>query len=167
MNRRPDGYEGQRPGREELAAPESSGRLGPLDHPSGDEHLRATQPLPPRRRAEAGEAVGAFESSREDLRREQMPARSSAGGDFLADSDRESLRQRWLQMQAGFVDSPEQTVEEADRLIGDVLERVTRSLTSERQELAARWSGSERPDTEGLRLAIQGYRALFERLLGT
>lgn len=95
------------------------------------------------------------------------PVRAAAGGQFLSGRDQDLFRQRWIQVQAGFVDSPLAAAKEADQLIGDVLERVTRGLGVERETLAARWrAGSGEPDTEDLRLAIQGYRALFERLLG-
>ena len=87
---------------------------------------------------------------------------------FLSERDSDLFRQRWMHLQSGFIDQPRETVEEADRLLGDVLERFTRGLNAERDSLAARWrSGGDDTDTEELRLAVQGYRSYLERLLGS
>ena len=114
------------------------------------------------RPAEAGEAVA----------RERVDAPVTPGqltpAHFFSDDDSRLFRQRWTQVQSGFIDRPQETVEQADALLGDVLERLSRGLADERSELAARWRGGadRKADTEDLRLAVQGYRSLLERLVG-
>lgn len=71
------------------------------------------------------------------------------------------LRARWRELQADFVDDPQRAVRDAD----DVLDEVLRTITEHRERLAGEWQ--DHTDTEDLRLAMQGYRAFFDRLLPT
>ena len=153
---------------EEIAAPstrreprseELGGGTASPARPSAEDSLRATQPLRP---AEAGEAVGRPAAASAPMTPGQLTP-----SQFLNERDCALFRQRWLQLQAGFIDQPQETVEEADRLLADVLERLTRGLVAERESLAARWrSAGDRADTEELRVAVQGYRSMLDRLLG-
>jgi hypothetical protein len=68
--------------------------------------------------------------------------------------------ERWDRIQAGFVDDPRRTVEEADRLVREVVEEMARACTDERQRLAGTWSAGG-ADTEAMRTALQRYRHLF------
>ncbi|MDL5160378.1 hypothetical protein [Actinomycetospora termitidis] len=77
----------------------------------------------------------------------------------------ERLRGRWQEVQAGFVDEPRQSVTEADQLVGEVLDEVSRVFRDQRSELEAEWSGNAEPGTEELRQALQRYREFFDRLL--
>ncbi|MFQ5679978.1 MAG: hypothetical protein ACE5HP_11040 [Gemmatimonadota bacterium] len=75
-------------------------------------------------------------------------------------------RTRWETVQAGFIDEPRRTVEQADDLVDRVLKRLSEGLTAERDRLVRRWDQTGDPvTTEDLRLALQGYRGLLERLL--
>jgi hypothetical protein len=94
--------------------------------------------------------------------------------DHDADEDRvsvldptasERLRGRWQEVQAGFVDEPRQSVTEADQLVGEVLDEVSRVFRDQRSELEAEWSGNTEPGTEELRQALRRYREFFDRLL--
>jgi hypothetical protein len=77
----------------------------------------------------------------------------------------ERLRGRWQEVQAGFVDEPRQSVTEADQLVGEVLDEVSRVFRDQRSELEAEWSGNAEPGTEELRQALRRYREFFDRLL--
>lgn len=83
----------------------------------------------------------------------------------LADDDASELRERWERLQARFVDEPQDVVREADRLVADVFDHVTRTFATERESLEEQWNQGEEASTEDLRLALQRYRSFFERLL--
>jgi hypothetical protein len=104
----------------------------------------------------------------------------------LPDEDRDRYAARWRQVQAEFVDEPQGAVEQADRLIGDVMEARGYPVADFEQrvadisvehaavvdhyrtahEIASRGADGE-ADTEALREAMVHYRALFDDLLGS
>lgn len=86
-------------------------------------------------------------------------------GPVLAEPDAAELRERWQRLQARFVDSPQAVVEEADRLVADVFDHVTRTFARERDVLEEQWRRGEEASTEDLRIALRRYRSFFERLL--
>ena len=75
------------------------------------------------------------------------------------------FRARWTDIQAGFVDEPRRAVEQADELVSDVVKRLTDGFARERTNLEQQWSKGESATTEDLRMALQRYRAFFDRLL--
>ena len=80
----------------------------------------------------------------------------------------ESLRGRWNDVQAGFVDEPKESVNGADQLVGEVLDEVSRVFREQRAELEKTWSGDDgdsEKGTEELRQALRRYREFFDRLL--
>lgn len=83
---------------------------------------------------------------------------------LLDDSVEQELRSRWNDIQARFVDNPRTAVEEADKLVADVMNRITRVFSDEREKLENRTVGED-ISTEDLRVAIQRYRSFFNRLL--
>ena len=74
------------------------------------------------------------------------------------------FKARWDVIQQGFVDDPRNAVTDADKLVGDVLERLSSTFDQQHQSLEGQWSNGE-PSTEDLRGALQRYRAFFDRLL--
>jgi hypothetical protein len=92
-------------------------------------------------------------------------APGSDGVSVLEPSASERLRGRWQEVQAAFVDEPRQAVTEADQLVGEVLDEVSRVFRDQRSELEAEWSGNQEPGTEDLRQALRRYREFFDRLL--
>ena len=84
---------------------------------------------------------------------------------ILAEDDASELRERWERLQARFVDEPQDAVREADQLVGDVFDNVTRTFAAERESLEEQWNRGEEASTEDLRVALQRYRSFFERLL--
>ncbi len=72
---------------------------------------------------------------------------------------------RWVVIQTQFVDEPRAAVEQAEALVGEVVQALTESFKRERQDLEAHWSGDQDVSTEELRQAIRRYRSFFNRLL--
>lgn len=86
---------------------------------------------------------------------------------FLPDDRMSALRDRWSEVQAEFVDDPRSAVEKAQRLVDDLVKELTDTFARERSSLEGKWSGGGEADTEELRVALQRYRSLFNRLLST
>ncbi|MDN5916818.1 MAG: hypothetical protein L0I76_17220 [Pseudonocardia sp.] len=76
----------------------------------------------------------------------------------------ESFRDRWNAVQGEFVDRPREAVEQADELVGDLLEELSWMFRNQRADLEQAWSDEE-GSTENLRVALRRYRELFDRLL--
>ena len=84
---------------------------------------------------------------------------------LLSDNDLSSFRERWDDVQAGFVDDPKSAVENADRLVDQTMRRLTETFAHERANLETTWSRGEQVSTEDLRVALRRYRSFFNRLL--
>lgn len=76
-----------------------------------------------------------------------------------------SYTTRWEKIQAGFVDEPRESVEEADALVADLMQRLASSFSDERKRLESQWDRGDDVSTEDLRVALTRYRSFFERLL--
>ena len=83
---------------------------------------------------------------------------------FSADAAAD-LRDRWTDVQAGFVDEPRSAVERADTLVAEVMKRLAESFATEREALERQWSKGDDASTEDLRIALRRYRSFFDRLL--
>jgi hypothetical protein len=88
------------------------------------------------------------------------PADEGAQGSPLGWLDVAAIRNRFIDIQAGFVDEPRQAVEEAGRFLDDLVQQVADALHQQRGQLA----GPE-GSTEDLRLALRSYRQFVDRLL--
>jgi hypothetical protein len=83
---------------------------------------------------------------------------------------RDRYAHEWDEIEAKFVDSPEQAVREAEALVMTVLRErghplMERDLPSEVQK-AHKLGFSSRDKTEGMRQAMLQYRAVMERMVG-
>jgi hypothetical protein len=76
----------------------------------------------------------------------------------------QGFRSRWDATQIGFVDDPQQAVQQADELVAQVMKSLAQSFAEERARLEARMHGDS-VSTEDLRVALQRYRSFFQRLL--
>ena len=86
---------------------------------------------------------------------------------LLPEEQSEQLTERWEEIQASFVDRPQEAVAEADALVADLMQRITSSFANERGRLEQQWSQGDDVSTEDLRVALTRYRSFFERLLTT
>lgn len=76
-----------------------------------------------------------------------------------------NLRNSWDDIQAGFVDEPRKSVEEADSLVASTMKRLAEVFAQERSKLEGQWDRGDNVSTEDLRVALQRYRSFFHRLL--
>lgn len=78
---------------------------------------------------------------------------------------RGQLRGAWVDIQSSFIDEPRGAVRNADALVQEILTSISQRFENARRDLEAEWDRSDEVSTESLRLALQRYRALFDRLL--
>ena len=98
----------------------------------------------------------------------QVPGGDSASQEdvaLLAADDGAGFQRRWEELQANFVDDPRRTVDQADELVAQVMQRVAEGFATERERLERQWGRDEDVSTEDLRVALQRYRSFFRRLL--
>ena len=84
---------------------------------------------------------------------------------LFSESEMGEFRSRWSNVQTGFVDDPRRTVEDADRLVASVMQRLAEGFANERSALEKQWDQGDHVSTEDLRVALQRYRSFFDRLL--
>ena len=115
------------------------------------------------------ETVPASRSDGESFDRE---SRADTGGPtgredvaLFEDSDQEAFWERWSAIQTSFVDEPRHSVEEANALVTDLMDRLVSSFREEQSRLEEQWGRGEEVTTEDLRTTLQRYRAFFGRVL--
>ncbi|MFF7209139.1 hypothetical protein ACFZAU_01220 [Streptomyces sp. NPDC008238] len=142
--RRPAGWSRPEDGEEQAGARKTAGGTSSAEEGPGTPERPAAAPRPAR--DERVPAPG-------------TPARPDGTGD--------KLRQRLQHAVGGFVDEPRHAVEEADEVLGEATERLIGELRGRREELRTGWraDGHDGGDTEKLRVALQGYRDLVDRVL--
>ncbi len=84
---------------------------------------------------------------------------------LLADEELEGFRSRWDTVQVGFVDEPRGSVQQADALVAELMQRLAQTFSDERTSLESQWEQGSDVSTEDLRIAMQRYRSFFDRLL--
>jgi hypothetical protein len=84
---------------------------------------------------------------------------------LFSESEMGEFRSQWSTIQTGFVDEPRRTVEDADKLVAAVMQRLAEGFANERSSLEKQWDRGDNVSTEDLRLALQRYRSFFDRLL--
>jgi hypothetical protein len=77
----------------------------------------------------------------------------------------QDFRNRWRDIQAGFVDEPHSAVEQADQLVAQLMQKLAQSFSEQRSNLEKQWEASKKVSTEELRVGFTQYRSFFERLL--
>lgn len=80
-------------------------------------------------------------------------------------SEAASFRDRWTDVQTGFVDEPRHAVEQADGMVAEMMQRLAQVFADERASLEEQWSRGNDISTEDLRQALRRYRSFFDRLL--
>jgi hypothetical protein len=117
---------------------------------------------------EDGRSGGAAADAQRSVdEREMSPAQADDDerAPLLPGDEAERFRRRWEDLQAGFVDQPRQMVEEADELVGELMQQLTAGFSEERSSLESQWDSGEDVSTEDLRVALTRYRSFFNRLL--
>jgi hypothetical protein len=92
-------------------------------------------------------------------------AMDTGSAPLFPEAEAEALRNRWTDIQAGFVDEPKHAVEDADGLVAEVIKRLAETFAEERRKLEQQWDRESDISTEDLRVALQRYRSFFSRLL--
>lgn len=75
------------------------------------------------------------------------------------------FRSHWEEIQTSFVDQPRESVEDADRLVADLMQGLAAGFSEARELLERQWEGGDDVSTEDLRVALTRYRSFFDRLL--
>ncbi|WP_328463585.1 hypothetical protein [Streptomyces sp. NBC_00448] len=75
------------------------------------------------------------------------------------------LSERMEHAVGGFVDDPRGAVREAETVLDEAAQRLTRMLEQRRESLRASVHGVSEPDTEELRIALTHYRDMTRKLL--
>jgi hypothetical protein len=127
---------------EELPSSELANDDIPARQPEGPKLVKAPQP----ETLDKGAAVS-----------EPMP--------LFSESEMGDFRSQWGHIQTGFVDEPRRTVEDADKLVAAVMQRLAEGFANERSGLEKQWDSRDNVSTEDLRVALQRYRSFFDRLL--
>jgi hypothetical protein len=84
---------------------------------------------------------------------------------LLPTDETHTFQSRWDAIQTSFVDEPRQSVEQADGLVAEVMQRLAEIFAEERGKLEGQWSRGDDVSTEDLRIALRRYRSFFTRLL--
>lgn len=84
---------------------------------------------------------------------------------LLGPGDAKKFSDDWRTVQSQFVDEPREAVEQADRLVADLMQRLAAEFTETRTNLERQWDGNDDISTEELRVAMTRYRSFFDRLL--
>lgn len=93
------------------------------------------------------------------------PARQDTEAPLFTGEESQKLRSDWDQVQTAFVDDPRASVQRADSLVAEVMQRLAKAFSEERKNLEAQWESGGDASTEDLRMALQRYRSFFSRLL--
>ncbi|MEY9965019.1 hypothetical protein ABIA33_003061 [Streptacidiphilus sp. MAP12-16] len=138
--------------------------------------VAAEEPAEVAAQPEEAAPVADSSASEPDRGDPRNPAVSQFGATqrLFQESATEKLRDRWRTIQGDFVDDPRHAVEEAASLVEQVARQLAESVSARQGELRDRWdtsrsAGSAAHDagvsTEAMRIALQEYRRLLNRLL--
>ena len=84
---------------------------------------------------------------------------------LLNHEESERFRTLWNEIQGKFVDEPRSAVQQADALVSNVIEKITKIFANEHSSLEEQWKEGKDVSTEDLRQALQHYRSFFNRLV--
>jgi hypothetical protein len=84
---------------------------------------------------------------------------------LLPNDDVGRFQHRWEEIQTRFVDEPRESVQKADGLVTELMERLSQTFVDERTKLEEQWDRGDEVSTEDLRVSLQRYRSFFNRLL--
>ena len=118
-------------------------------------------------RGDQSDALGAAGgvAAADDGARPSMERPGAADVQLMPEDHAGRLREQWHQVQATFVDDPRGAVAQADTLVAEVMQTLAAGFAEHKRGLEASWQRGEQAGTEDLRVALQSYRAFFDRLL--
>jgi hypothetical protein len=96
-------------------------------------------------------------------RDEAAVAEAAAPAGLLGTLDADEIHNRFIDIQAGFVDEPRQAVQEAGRFLDELVRQVIDALQAQRSRFQ---QPVQAGSTEDLRLALRAYRQFVDRLVG-
>jgi hypothetical protein len=140
----------------------------------GDEPRLAAEPEPSTPEEPEAEPVGTAEDDTVvdgDPSDTEPRSGGTAAGHVTSDVDRPLLadatgyQDRWYEIQTGFVDEPGRAVQSAGELLTEMMDDLTRRLTTELEAFDGQRGPGEDVSTEDLRVTFQRYRSFFDRLL--
>jgi len=84
----------------------------------------------------------------------------------IAPHQNTDFRTRWREIQAEFIDDPQQAAEHADHLVAEITKVFAEQAEQERNRLASTWQQKGTTHgTEELRLVMRRYRGLIDHML--
>ena len=143
--------------RREDAEPRAAG----VDSGMGEPHKLRTPAAP---RTDPRDAASPA-NRQQDVKSPAAGTNVNEAAPLFSAADIGDLRGRWSNIQADFVDEPRRSVEEADKLVATVMQRLAEGFANERSNLEKQWDRGDSVSTEDLRVALQRYRSFFDRLL--
>lgn len=105
------------------------------------------------------------DGAREDKGGAAQEAVADTAEPLFPDEQTEAFQNRWVDIQARFVDEPRESVQAADSLVAELMSQLADGFSRVRSGLEGQWDRGDSVSTEDLRVALQRYRAFFERLL--
>lgn len=135
----------------------------PADETSARDLADSRTDAPTTDRIEQTEGVGPTEPV-EAVERSPGPVALDPALDLWPEQATDGLRERWRELQLRFVDDPKAAVTEADAVLAETIEILNGSLAAARADLSQR-SEKQDTDTEALRVTVQHYRAVLDRVL--
>jgi hypothetical protein len=108
-----------------------------------------------------------YEAPKAETEPQAAPFGANAGSSaaLLNHEESEHFRTRWNEIQGMFVDEPRSAVQQADKLVSEVIEQIAQMFTNEHTLLEDQWNQSNDVSTEDLRKTLQRYRTFFNRLV--
>ena len=138
------------------------------EEPAGDTTVEQTDEPVAAQETAGGRAVDQAPEARDDrpASTDEMASGRREEPEALLPADvNADFQGRWENLQTEFVDEPRRTVEQADQLGAEVMQRLAEGFAAERERLEQQWGRGEDISTEDLRVTLQRYRAFFQRLL--
>lgn len=90
----------------------------------------------------------------------------AAQNDIVIAPDQNSdFHTRWREIQAEFIDDPQQAAEHADHLVAEITQAFAAQAEEERNRLSSTWQQKGTQGTEELRLVMRRYRGLIDHML--
>ena len=148
-----------KPTADKPAADKPAEDAAPADEPAGD--TRAPKDGKP---AEADVPKDAPAKPAVPGTRGSAPGTTAAGVGLLSTERTAEFKQRWRDLQADFVDDPQQAVRGAGELSKQILQALADTIAD--AERVDSWKAEDGTSgTEDLRVALRQYRTLVDRLL--